>query len=68
MTGDPAHAYAWEHAGVLHRDVSVGNILIKYDVDRNAIVGSMLCDWDLSKFKEELEIAPTRPDRIVSQV
>ena len=26
----------------------------------------MLCDWDLSKFREELEIAPTRPDRTVS--
>ncbi|TBU37709.1 hypothetical protein BD309DRAFT_594715 [Dichomitus squalens] len=57
------HADAWRHAGVLHRDISVSNILIKYDMERGRAVGSMLCDWDLSKYKEELVLEPTQPDR-----
>ncbi|TBU38581.1 hypothetical protein BD309DRAFT_1056444 [Dichomitus squalens] len=57
------HADAWRHAGVLHRDISVSNILIKYDMKEGEAVGSMLCDWDLSKYKEELVLEPTQPDR-----
>ncbi|TBU62658.1 hypothetical protein BD310DRAFT_697043 [Dichomitus squalens] len=57
------HADAWKHAGVLHRDISVSNILIRYDMKKGRAVGSMLCDWDLSKYKEELALEPTQPDR-----
>ncbi|KAI1786064.1 hypothetical protein LXA43DRAFT_898667 [Ganoderma leucocontextum] len=57
------HANAWEYAGVLHRDISVGNILVKFDWEKNKVVGSMLCDWDLSKYGEDLGTEPTQPDR-----
>ena len=61
-----AHADAWKYAGVLHRDISVSNILLKYDAERDCVIGSMLCDWDISKFVEELGCAATQPDRAVS--
>ncbi|EKM57057.1 uncharacterized protein PHACADRAFT_208209 [Phanerochaete carnosa HHB-10118-sp] len=45
-----AHWRAWENAGVLHRDVSVGNIMI------DAATGAgFLNDWDLAKFKEDMD-------------
>lgn len=46
-----AHKEAWETAGILHRDVSMGNILI--DTESRA-VRAFLNDWDLCKYKEEL--------------
>ncbi|KAI0730493.1 hypothetical protein C8Q76DRAFT_832590 [Earliella scabrosa] len=53
-----AHGHAWEHAKVLHRDISVGNILIN-PVTRLAI----LIDWDLSRLACELGVGPVEPDR-----
>ncbi|PIL24553.1 hypothetical protein GSI_12437 [Ganoderma sinense ZZ0214-1] len=53
-----AHYLAWTNAGVLHRDVSVGNILID-PVTRNGY----LIDWDLSRLRIELEDGPVEPDR-----
>ncbi|KAI0785644.1 hypothetical protein C8Q75DRAFT_324340 [Abortiporus biennis] len=50
------HGLAWEEAGVLHRDVSPENILIDEDPEdgnRNS-PQSFLHDWDLCKYKEEL--------------
>ena len=44
-----------EKAGVLHRDISVGNILI----DPSTRCG-LLIDWDLAS---ELESGPVEPDR-----
>ncbi|EKM57668.1 uncharacterized protein PHACADRAFT_115930 [Phanerochaete carnosa HHB-10118-sp] len=44
-----AHALAWEVAGVLHHDVSPGNILI--NTDNNV---AFLNDWDLAKYREDL--------------
>lgn len=54
MSFTSAHQQAWELAGVLHRDVSSGNILILDDGE--ACVG-ILNDWDMCKYKEELEVA-----------
>ena len=64
-----AHRDAWVKANVLHRDVSVNNIIIvevrsvntsgEEEVRRIAV----LCDWDLCKYKEELftQAAPSQP-------
>ncbi|KAJ3485952.1 hypothetical protein NLI96_g4573 [Meripilus lineatus] len=43
-----AHRAAWEDAGVLHRDISSGNILITEDGD------GLLNDWDMSKYDDEV--------------
>ncbi|GJE93366.1 hypothetical protein PsYK624_095250 [Phanerochaete sordida] len=44
------HWDAWKYAGVLHRDISVGNIMI------DAATGKgFLNDWDLAKWKEDME-------------
>lgn len=44
------HQEAWEKAGVLHHDVSIGNILI------DVISGyGFMNDWDLAKYREDLE-------------
>ncbi|KAI0689807.1 hypothetical protein C8T65DRAFT_700155 [Cerioporus squamosus] len=59
-----AHKHAWEIAGILHRDVSVGNILI-YDQPGNKkspILG-LLSDWDLAKTKEQLQGPATQRTR-----
>ena len=42
-----AHQAAY-NAGVLHRDISLGNIMI-VDDDEETIKGGMLIDWDLCK-------------------
>ena len=44
----------------------MGNILIKVDWERYRAVGAMLCDWDISKYKEELTMRPTELDQAVS--
>ena len=49
-----AHEEAWEKAGVLHRDVSLGNILID-TAEVPGIPNGFLNDWDRCKYKEELE-------------
>ena len=51
---------ASEDAGILHRDISVGNILI----DPQTRFG-FLIDWDLSRLRSELENGPVEPDRTV---
>ncbi|RDX40250.1 hypothetical protein OH76DRAFT_375968 [Lentinus brumalis] len=48
-----AHQFAWEKCGILHRDISVGNILLYY-VDGPRRIG-LLADWDLAKTKEQLQ-------------
>ncbi|TCD61654.1 hypothetical protein EIP91_008122 [Steccherinum ochraceum] len=52
-----AHRDAWEKAGVLHRDISDGNVVI-YETDK--VVGGLLIDWDLCKFASELAHLPPR--------
>ncbi|KAI0701148.1 hypothetical protein C8T65DRAFT_811512 [Cerioporus squamosus] len=53
-----AHHDAWTKVKVLHRDISVGNILID-PVTRSGI----LIDWDLCRFQWELASGPTEPNR-----
>lgn len=60
-----AHQEAWENAEILHRDVSVGNILVDIaSKDFNA-PRAVLSDWDLSAPKGMLRTA-TQHDRVVS--
>ena len=45
------HRWAWDEAGVLHRDVSITNIMFYRTLE--GIIG-VLCDWDLSDTKEAI--------------
>ncbi|EED78182.1 predicted protein [Postia placenta Mad-698-R] len=60
-----AHRDAWEKADVLHRDISDGNVMIQDTFDENGClqIGGILNDWDLAKFKSELENPPSRRQR-----
>lgn len=58
---DTAHDGAWNKAGVLHRDLSWNNILIDIRTEL-----PFLNDWDLAKWKEDLEKGATLPGRSVS--
>ncbi|KAI9062393.1 hypothetical protein FKP32DRAFT_1677340 [Trametes sanguinea] len=46
-----AHQEAYTKAGVMHRDISVGNILIipPYGKDKKTTYQGLLADWELSK-------------------
>ncbi|KAM5536953.1 hypothetical protein V8D89_009382 [Ganoderma adspersum] len=52
-----AHDHAVKRAGVLHRDISVGNIMI------NTNGNGFLIDWDLSRLISELGTGPMEPER-----
>lgn len=54
-----AHTEAIENAKILHRDISVGNVIIS---DR----GGLLIDWDLAKDIDDLEKLSRQPFRTVS--
>ena len=45
------HRWEWDEAGVLHRDVSITNIMFYRTLE--GIIG-VLCDWDLSDTKEAI--------------
>ncbi|CCM06270.1 uncharacterized protein FIBRA_08520 [Fibroporia radiculosa] len=50
------HHDAWVIAQILHRDVSVGNILIDVEAmegGKKMVIG-ILSDWDMCKYKEDL--------------
>ncbi|KAH9950054.1 hypothetical protein B0H21DRAFT_889230 [Amylocystis lapponica] len=44
-----AHHWVWTTSGVLHRDISTGNIMF-YEGANGHVVG-VLCDWDLAEEK-----------------
>ncbi|KAI0071902.1 hypothetical protein K474DRAFT_484638 [Panus rudis PR-1116 ss-1] len=46
-----AHHWIWTKAQVLHRDISVNNIMFRIC---DGVVEGVLCDWDLSATKDEL--------------
>ncbi|RDX49414.1 hypothetical protein OH76DRAFT_529428 [Lentinus brumalis] len=52
------HSQAWEKAKVMHRDISLGNMLI--NPDNRA---GLLIDWDLARVECELGSGPTEPER-----
>ncbi|KAH9903127.1 hypothetical protein C8Q73DRAFT_673096 [Cubamyces lactineus] len=52
-----AHDHAVKHAGILHRDISVGNIMI----DPGPPLRGLLIDWDLSRLVSELGTGPIGP-------
>ncbi|KAH9903247.1 hypothetical protein C8Q73DRAFT_673873 [Cubamyces lactineus] len=57
-----AHKIAWEEYGILHRDVSVGNILI-YEPEDSSLEPTaigLLSDWDLAKTKDQILHPVTR--------
>lgn len=58
-----AHKQAWVKAGVLHRDISVGNVLIIDDEEKG--YWGILNDWDMCKFEEELDKGPSQQARSV---
>ncbi|EED83670.1 predicted protein [Postia placenta Mad-698-R] len=60
-----AHRDAWEKADVLHRDISVGNILLEDYIDEegNPQVRGILNDWDMAKLRIELGGKPTQASR-----
>ncbi|EKM56600.1 uncharacterized protein PHACADRAFT_207804 [Phanerochaete carnosa HHB-10118-sp] len=45
-----AHQEAWEEARILHRDISIGNIMIDTQTGKG-----FLNDWDLCKYREDME-------------
>ncbi|KAI0075673.1 hypothetical protein K474DRAFT_1708853 [Panus rudis PR-1116 ss-1] len=47
-----AHHWIWTNAGVLHRDISNNNVMFRRRGDQ---VEGVLCDWDLSSTKEDLD-------------
>ncbi|KAI0685725.1 hypothetical protein BC835DRAFT_1309836 [Cytidiella melzeri] len=59
------HKDAWTKAGILHRDISVGNIMRVVDQadEKDLAVTGILNDWDLCKYKDELERPATQHNR-----
>ena len=64
-----AHEEAYTKANIMHRDISVGNILLipcgEHPVDKQPLYKGMLTDWELSKRLEQSEQDPRQPDRTV---
>ncbi|TFK93802.1 hypothetical protein K466DRAFT_649708 [Polyporus arcularius HHB13444] len=58
MAAIEGHKTAWEIAGILHRDVSLGNILISSDPERNGF----LHDFDYSSMKPDPPGNPSTSD------
>lgn len=54
------HKDAWEKAGILHCDISAGNIMINVDTTPDKPLG-ILVDWDMCKYKEDLLLDARTP-------
>ena len=60
MISDIAHHDAYTNAKVLHRDISMGNILINIDKEE-----AFLNDWDLCKYRGEMDSVASQNTRSV---
>ncbi|KAI0365593.1 hypothetical protein BV20DRAFT_1115794 [Pilatotrama ljubarskyi] len=60
-----AHSEAYE-AGIIHRDISAGNVLLHYDTAEGQWVG-LLNDWELSKHTESTRPEGRQLDRTLVQ-
>ncbi|KAI0359627.1 hypothetical protein OH77DRAFT_1043374 [Trametes cingulata] len=60
-----AHQDAYEKAKVIHRDISVGNIIMvpRIAADGKTVVKGLLTDWELSKRLDQYDLEPRHPDR-----
>ncbi|KAI0653515.1 hypothetical protein C8Q70DRAFT_1163787 [Cubamyces menziesii] len=62
-----AHEEAYTKANIIHRDISVGNILLipwgEHPKDKQPIYKGLLTDWELSKRTEYNELEARHPDR-----
>ena len=54
------HRDAYEKAGILHRDVSMSNILIDLETGK-----AFLNDWDLCKYTDEINLGASQHARSV---
>ncbi|KAL7277795.1 hypothetical protein ACG7TL_008738 [Trametes sanguinea] len=59
-----AHQDAYTKAQVMHRDISVGNILIipPHSKNKKATYQGLLADWELSKRLDDCAVEAHRPD------
>ncbi|CAL1697201.1 unnamed protein product [Somion occarium] len=55
-----AHRGAWFLAGVLHRDISEGNVLINDTPEDSLKPKAFLNDWDLCKYQDEIDDEATQ--------
>ncbi|KAH9889421.1 hypothetical protein C8Q73DRAFT_793618 [Cubamyces lactineus] len=64
-----AHGEAYNRKGLIHRDISAGNILICYELVRNEdgtlekVAKPLLADWELAKRVNESDEKARQPDR-----
>ncbi|KAI0663935.1 hypothetical protein C8Q70DRAFT_210273 [Cubamyces menziesii] len=65
-----AHGQAYDRKGLIHRDISVGNVLIYPTLKKDKTTGKMqatrialLADWELAKRIDEDDEGPRQPDR-----
>ncbi|KAH9889453.1 hypothetical protein C8Q73DRAFT_159451 [Cubamyces lactineus] len=62
-----AHEEAYTKANIMHRDISVGNILLipcgEHPVDKQPLYKGMLADWESSKRTGYNELEARHPDR-----
>ena len=69
-----AHGEAYTRKGLIHRDISAGNILIYYELTRNEdgileeVVKPLLADWELAKRVNEPDEKARQPDRTVRNI
>ena len=62
-----AHKGAWK-AGILHRDISVNNIMrvVDQEAENDNVVKGILSDWDLAKYEHQRSKEATQDCRSVS--
>ncbi|KAI0073146.1 hypothetical protein K474DRAFT_1700506 [Panus rudis PR-1116 ss-1] len=58
-----AHHWVWTNAEILHRDISINNIMFRRRGDQ---VEGVLCDWDLAATKKDLG-PPNSYSRVTSK-